>query len=100
MGRKKTYTLSGFIVISLGIMVAMYPVVNYYTSNYAHDSHAVLKPGNNFVYAGIIPYQKMLIMYNITYIGNGKFNVSFDTYNITQKTSQCTTFPASQSLGL
>ncbi|WP_456395111.1 hypothetical protein [Thermococcus sp.] len=84
MGRKKTYTVSGIILILLGIAIASYPVVEYYVSTYAQSPHAVLKPGNNFVYGGYLHdghRSTLLLIYNVTYVGNGKFRVTFSISN-------------------
>ncbi|GAB6102318.1 hypothetical protein JCM16138_15410 [Thermococcus atlanticus] len=84
MGRKKTYTVSGIILILLGIAIASYPVLGYYFSTYAQSPHAVLKPGNNFVYGGYLHdghRSTLLLIYNVTYVGNGKFRVTFSISN-------------------
>ena len=85
MGRKKIYTVSGVILILLGIAIASYPELGYYFSTYVKSPHAVLKSGNNFVYAGYITGDnlRLLVVYNITYVGNNRFRVRFDLYNIT-----------------
>ncbi|WP_297090695.1 hypothetical protein [Thermococcus sp.] len=85
MKRRKTYTVSGFILILLGVVIASYPVIGYCASAYLKSPHAVLKPGSNFVYAGYFPTgdSNLLLVYNVTYVGNNKFQVKFDLYNVT-----------------
>jgi len=99
MGRNKTYTVSGLILILLGVAITSYPVIGYYTSTYLKSPHAVLKLGSNFVYAGYFPSGSLnlLLVYNITYVGNNKFRVKFDLYNVTGQNSATITYFTSLS---
>jgi len=63
-------------------MLALYPVLSYYLTAYLSNSHEVLKPGSNFVYAGSIGTSDGILVAteNITYIGNGRFKVVLTKY--------------------
>ncbi|WP_297462310.1 hypothetical protein [Thermococcus sp.] len=87
MEKRKTYTVSGLILILLGVIIASYPVIGYCASTYINSPHAVLKPGSNFVYAGyfLTGDFNLLLVYNVTYVENNKFQVKFDLYNVTDQ---------------
>ncbi len=88
MGRRRTYLISGAILILLGITIAAYPILDYYFTDYLRSPHSVLTKGSNFVYAGtlLVPNGSiLLVFYNITYAGNGKFRVNVSSYSIPNK---------------
>ncbi|WP_297510872.1 hypothetical protein [Thermococcus sp.] len=81
MGANRIYNTIAIILIFMGVLLAVYPVVGYYSLIHIKSPHIVLKPGNRFAYAGYYPFFNLVMIYNMTYMGNGKFEVNFTLYD-------------------
>ena len=84
MGKKYIYTVTGVILLVLGLAVAAYPLTGYYFGSYTKSQHSVFKKGSTFEYAGtlITPKHGLLVyVYNLTYMGNGRFKVNASLYS-------------------